>query len=231
MRAPEGAAIAWIAGNAMEGLDSGTGTIAISRIGRQPMVKHALRLARGDSMRRTVSLLLLLLPCCALPALAQTSASYHLQEHTLNAGGQPANGAVSTSASFHLKLDAIGDVVVGSGMASASFHADGGFVGDYPPPGEVHGLAFTTATSMIWNPEKSVGFYELYRDSLSSLLTGSTGSCFLSALAAESASDATVPALASGLFYLVTARNTLSEEGTKGYRSTGAERPNPLPCP
>ena len=33
------------------------------------------------------------------------------------------------------------------------------------------------------------------------------------------------------LFYLVTARNRLGEEGTKGYRSPGIERPNDAPCP
>jgi hypothetical protein len=166
-----------------------------------------------------------------LPVLAQTSASYHLNEHTFNDGGQPANGAVSTSASFHLKLDAIGDAVVRSGMTSASFRADGGFVGDYPPPGEVQGLAFTSATSMVWNPEKSVGQYEVYRDFISSLQSGGTGTCFLSGLTAESATDTTVPALGSGLFYLVTARNLLNEEGTKGYKTGGVERPNTLPCP
>jgi hypothetical protein len=182
-------------------------------------------------MRRTISLFLIFLSCCALPALAQTSASYHLKEHTFNAGGQPANGTVSTSASFHLKLDAIGDAAVVSAMTSASFHSRGGFVGDYPPPREVSGLAFTSATAMVWNPEKSVGYYELYRDSLTSLSSGGTGTCFLSALTTESASDATVPSVGTSMFYLVTARNLLSEEGTKGYRSGGTERPNPLPCP
>jgi hypothetical protein len=182
-------------------------------------------------MRRTISLFLLFFPCCALPALAQTSASYHLNEHIFNAGGQPANGTVSTSASFHLKLDAIGDAAVVSAMTSASFHSSGGFVGDYPPPGEVSGLTFTSLSSMVWNPEKSVGYYELYRDSLTSLSSGGTGTCFLSALTTESASDETVPWLGDGRVYLVTARNLLTEEGTKGYRSSGAQRPNPLPCP
>jgi hypothetical protein len=195
------------------------------------MPRTRLPCGRGETVRRTLSCVLLLLPFCALPALAQTSASYHLNEHTLNAGGQPANGTVSTSASFHLKLDAIGDAVVGSGMTSASFHADGGFVGVYPPPGEVRGLAFTSVSSMVWNPEKSVGQYEMYSDLISQLQSGGTGTCLQSGLTSESATDTTTPALGSGLFYIVTARNLLNEEGTKGYKTGGAERPNTLPCP
>ncbi len=167
----------------------------------------------------------------ALPARAQTSASYHLTDLTFNAGGQPANGTVSTSASFHLKLDALGDGVIGTGMVSASFHADGGFVGDYPPPGEVQRLLFSSNTSLSWSPEKSVGQYELYSDSVSSLQSGGTGACLQSGLMMASAADATTPAVGSCLFYLVTARNRLNEEGTKGYRSKGAERVNTTPCP
>jgi hypothetical protein len=43
------------------------------------------------------------------PAHAQTSASFKLNEFTLNAGGDPQNGSSAASASFHIKLDAIGD--------------------------------------------------------------------------------------------------------------------------
>ncbi len=172
-----------------------------------------------------------LLVLAAVPALAQSSASYHLSDHTLNAGGQPSNGAISTSTSFRLKLDAIGDGVVGTGMTSASFHADAGFVADYPPPGETGGLLFSSKTALSWNPEKSVGHYELYGDTLSVLASGGTGTCLQSGLTAESATDTTTPAAGSGLFYLVTARNRLDEEGTKGYRSDDTERANSAPCP
>ena len=41
---------------------------------------------------------------------------------------------------------------------------------------------------------------------------------------------APVPA-GNGYFYLVTARNRLWEEGTKGSSSAGAQRANPAPCP
>ena len=52
-----------------------------------------------------------ILVCVALaagPALAQTSASYRLDESTVNAGGAPADGQAVTSASYRVTLAAIG---------------------------------------------------------------------------------------------------------------------------
>lgn len=163
-------------------------------------------------------------------ARAQTSASYHLNEHTLDTGGDPRSGPLA-STSFHLKLDAIGDAALGSTMASPSFHADGGFVVVYRPPGEVAALTFPTKTTLSWSPEPTIGFYELYRDSLSSLSSGSTGTCLVAGITGTSATDSATPSTGAGWFYLVTARNRLNEEGTKGRGQGGAPRPNPTPCP
>ena len=68
-----------------------------------------------------------------------------------------------------MKLDAIGDAVARTGLASSSFHLDGGFVGAHPPAGEVAGLVFADRITLVWHPEKSIGAYNLYRDLLSSL--------------------------------------------------------------
>ena len=59
-------------------------------------------------MRRIVAPFALLL---VLPVYAQESASFKLTEHVFNAGGNPADGAVLASASFRIKLDAIGESV------------------------------------------------------------------------------------------------------------------------
>ncbi len=67
--------------------------------------------------------------------LAQQSASFKLEEHTFNAGGNPDQGAILTSASFRISLDAIGDAVAATGLTSASFQLDTGFLTGYPPPG------------------------------------------------------------------------------------------------
>ncbi len=162
---------------------------------------------------------------------AQTSASYRLTESVLNSGGDPRNGSILQSASFQIRLDALGESVVGTGGASASYRVDAAFVSAYPPPGEVENLRFTSASDLIWNPERSAGTYDLYRDSFSALPGGGTGMCLASNLTGASASDTQIPPPASGYFYLATSENRLGEEGTKGFRSDGAERPNPVPCP
>jgi hypothetical protein len=179
---------------------------------------------------RHVSALLAAVLASALPAAAQQSASYKLQESVLNAGGHPAGGTTLASASFRVKLDAIGEAVAGTGLASASYHGDGSFVSAYPPPGEARNLVFADKQTLQWSPENSVGHYEVYRDLLGTL-PGGYGACFASGLTANTASDLSTPASGVANFYLVTVRNRLDEEGTKGFRSNGTQRPNPAPCP
>jgi hypothetical protein len=163
--------------------------------------------------------------------LAQQSTSYKLTEQTFNAGGHPANGVVMTSPSHRVRLDAIGEVVAGTGLSAASFHLNGGFTSAYPPPGEVAGLRFVGTTTLAWSPEPSAGTYNLYRDLLSTLSGRTYGACQQSSLASETATDTGTPPVGNGWFYLVTAENRLSEEGTKGQDAAGAERPNAYPCP
>ncbi len=163
-------------------------------------------------------------------ARAQTSASYHLTESSFDFGGDPNNGVFAASSSYHIRLDAIGGATLDTGQSSASYRAVGGFVAGYPPPGEVHNQNWTSNSMMVWDPDKSVGSYSLYRE-LTSTLPGGFGSCLQSSIATETASDSTNPPVGSAWFYLITARNGLAEEGTKGYRSNGVERTNPSPCP
>jgi len=172
---------------------------------------------------------LLALALAPAAASAQTSASFRQTEHVINAGGTPLQGAGPASASYRVKLGAIGESVLGSGASSASYRADGGFVGAYPPPLEATGLRWTSRTALTWSPEKSVGTYNLYRDLLGSV--AAAGTCFQSSLPTNAATDAAKPAAGQGFFYLVTARNRLREEGTKGSRSNGTLRPNASPCP
>jgi hypothetical protein len=166
----------------------------------------------------------------ALPVLAQQSATYRISDHAVNAAGHPQQGTVVSSASFRVTLDSLGDGILGTGMASASYHADGGFTGSYPPPGEVHGLRWDDAISLAWDAERSAGVYELYRDDLGAL-PGTSGTCLQSALATTSATDAATPGPGVGWFYLVSVRNRLGEESTTGFDSDGVERPNLSPCP
>jgi hypothetical protein len=165
-------------------------------------------------------------------AAAQVSTSYKLTEHVFNAGGHPAEGVMLTSTSYRVTLDAIGDSVTGYGLSSASYRMDGSFGFCFPPPGEVTGLHFTDHQTLVWDAERSVGVYNLYRNLMSVLSGGDTGTCEQHDLTATTATDTDpAPSAGDGFFYLVTAENRLAEEGTKGWRSSGSERPNPLPCP
>ena len=163
-------------------------------------------------------------------ALAQSSASYKLQESVFNGGGHPNGGSVLTSASFHVRLDSIGEGLVQTGLGSASFHMDAGFVDVYRPPGEVLNLRYlANKQTLQWNPEISIGVYALYRNTLNTL-PGSFGVCLPPNVSVNSADDTALPSVGAGFFYLVTARNRLREEGTKGTQSNGVPRPNPGPC-
>jgi hypothetical protein len=157
-------------------------------------------------------------------ASAQTSASYRLEEHVFNAGGHPEAGTILTSAGYRLTLDALGESLVGIGLGSGSYHMDGSFGAGYPPPDEVTGLRFTDTTTLVWDPEKSVGTYMLYRDWVSALSGMGYGQCQQQDLTDEIATDSDTPTPpGGGYFYLVTVENRLSEEGTKGWHD-GVER-------
>ena len=167
----------------------------------------------------------------ALPALAQESPSFKLAEHAFNAGGHPESGTVMTSASFKVSLDSIGDGVVRTGLTGASFHMDAGFSSAYPPPGEVLALRFSDAENLHWDSERSVGVYNLYRDLMSNLSGSGYGDCHQQDIAGPAFTDGDLPPGSDGYFYLVTAKNRLGEEGSKGFDSDDVERANLSPCP
>lgn len=165
------------------------------------------------------------------PAAAQTSEHYRLTEFTFNAGGDPQDGTYAASAHHRIRIDALGDTVAQTALASATHRMRGGFVVAYPPPGEVLRLALgADRATLTWTPERSAGTYNVYRGLVSGL-PGPFGSCLQARIGAETGTDAGTPPPGNGWFYLVTVRNLLDEEGSKGTQGSGAERPNPAPCP
>lgn len=165
------------------------------------------------------------------PALAQSSASYKLGEHVFNAGGRPTEAVVSTSASYRLTLDSLGESVAGDTLAGASYQLEGGLASTYPPPGEVDGLeVLGDLQTLTWSWEPASTAYNVYTGLLSTL-PGDYGACAVSRVAGASWGDPALPAPGTGAFYLVTGENRLRQEGTKGQASSGAARGNPSPCP
>jgi hypothetical protein len=179
---------------------------------------------------RTLTVLAAVLSAC-LPVAAQSSPHYALREHTLNAGGRPAQAVVAGSASFKVSLDSIGGPVVGRALAGASFRMAAGFDSAYAPAGEVLGLDFLADRQTLrWLYEAASTEYDVYAAPLSTL-PGAFGACAQSRVAGSSWSDPVAPAPGDGRFYLVTGLNRIGEEGTKGWTSAGPERSNPSPCP
>jgi hypothetical protein len=174
----------------------------------------------------------LILALAAVSAVAaQQSPSFKITDSVLAAGGVPSGGAHPSSHDFRITLATIGDELSSRTAVSASFRSDGGFASGYPPPGEVDGLAFITPSALVWNGERSGSVFDVYRGTLAKLGAGDAGSCIAGGLPSASASDPAVPLAGRGFSYLVAVRNRLGEEGTKGRRSDGRERPNSAPCP
>lgn len=172
-----------------------------------------------------------LLTALPFPVFAQSSPSHTQSEHVFNAGGRPAQAVTSSSPTYRISLDSIGEPIAGRILAGASYRLDGGLAAAYPPPGEVGGLqVLGDRQTLVWSPDPSSMTYNVYSGLLSAL-PGPFGTCALAQVAGTSAVDSTLPSPGTGLFYLVTGVNRLREEGTKGRTSSGVVRTNPAPCP
>lgn len=165
----------------------------------------------------------------AMPVWAQESPGYQLTELVINSGGHPEEGTELASPSHRISLDALGDSVQAVSLFGTSYRLDLGFAVAYPPPCEVVEVRFESDEILSWAPERSVGYYHLYRDGLGPLAGG--GVCLEPRIPAPSTTDAEVPDAGEGFFYLVTAVNRLREEGTRGQDSSGVPRPDSAPCP
>ena len=154
------------------------------------------------------------------------SASFNLSDATLDGGARPA-----ASSSFKITNPSIGSGLESAVYASASFHMDSGFAASYLPPAEIAGLRWSNLTTLEWNADRSIGSYALYRNRLNTLAAANGGDCLVSGLSSETSLDSELPGAGNGYFYLVTARNRLGEERTRGYGSDGLERLGGAACP
>lgn len=185
-------------------------------------------------MRRTITRGAITLSVALLAlsgaVMAQSSASYRIEEYRFGASGNPA-GAVPTSPSFAVSVSSVGVALPGQPVGSPSFSVEGGFQAATRPPGEVGGLVFVDPDTLVWNVEPSAGAYNLYRDTLDALSDPGGGSCEQQSILTTTTQDPGSPAVSDGWFYLVTVENQLGEEGTRGQDSSGAPRPQTGVCP
>jgi hypothetical protein len=163
-------------------------------------------------------------------AAAQESAGFDFEEHALNGGGSPIGGKNLTSTRYRITLSALGDAVRTGELRSDRYQMSGGHVSAYGPPGEVADLEFIDRDTLAWSAERSAASYHLYRAGFDTLACSTYGACLDSGISGSSTDDGALPPPTTGYFYLVTAENRLGEEGTKGYRSDGAERQGSV-CP
>lgn len=169
--------------------------------------------------------------CLCASVLAQSSPSYRIEEFTVNAGGHPRAGRVLSSTSWLASLVAVGPLPAPLVLRGGAYAMEVGFARSYRPPGEVRRLvALGDKRTLAWDAEGSAGTYRVYGDDLR-LLPGDYGMCEASDIPLERVALDDEPPAGKARFYLVTVRNPLFEEGTKGYDSTGGARANPAPCP
>ena len=154
--------------------------------------------------------------------MAQSSASYRLEESVFNAGGHPAQGMTMGSASYRISMNSIGEGVVAVNLAGASYSVDSGFTPAYRPPGIIENLRFVSVDTMEWTPYPGASGYNLYRNKL--IYLDQYGPCFQHGLTSPTATDPEPPTKNVGWYYLVTAENRLDEEGGKGSDSSGDPR-------
>jgi hypothetical protein len=165
---------------------------------------------------------ILLSALLTLPALAQSSSSYRIEESVFNYGGHPSQGTAPASGNYRITSGSIGENLVAASLTSASYGIDSGFGSAFRLPGVIIDLRFISGDVLQWSPHMAAGSYNLYRDDMSSI--GGYGSCFQPDLSSPSASDTEAPLSGAGFFYLATVKNRLHEEGGKGSDSSGALR-------
>lgn len=160
------------------------------------------------------------------PAADPRSVNYVLSDFAFGAGGHSA----LSSPGYQATLLGIGAEAAEEGLGSLFYSAAGGFHASYPPPGEVLGVRFADRDTLSWDPDPSAGRYNVYREVLIRPPSG-YGNCVQAGADGTIAVDPAWPDPGLAYVYLITAENRLNEEGTKGYGSSGLERPNPDPCP
>ncbi len=199
-------------------------------VGAAPAAPGARAAVSLPSARIPAFLAALALGLSAGSAAAQQGGGFAIESRVLNCAGHPAEGVTLSSPLYRVSLDSVCDAVAPRALGSDAFLVDGGLVAVYRPPSEVRNLVFSDKVTLQWDPEASVGTYNVYRALISALAGLAFGECSQQDLLGESAADADAVPPGDGFFFLVTAENRLDEEGPKGFQSDGTPRAGSV-CP
>jgi hypothetical protein len=99
-----------------------------------------------------------------------------------------------------------------------------------PPAEAALDLRFQDKQTLVWTASADASTYDAYRGTLDGGDWNVDTTCLRSGLPTPLATDAELPAVAAGFYYLVAGRNPCGE-GTLGSSSSGTPRANPSPCP
>jgi hypothetical protein len=110
-------------------------------------------------------------------------------------------------------------VVTHGGMTSSSCK----------PPELGPSLRLPDRNTLVWTASAVASSYRLYRGTVTTPWAFDHA-CFASSLVTAMATDATLPAVGQGFYYLVSAVNACGE-GSLGVTTNGPQVPNTAPCP
>jgi hypothetical protein len=122
---------------------------------------------------------------------------------------------------FTLEAVHLGAALVDAGGVSSTACA---------PPELASSLRFTDALTLGWAAVPAAVTYDVYRGTMQSGGWSFDHACIAPGVAGTSVVDATNPLAGKGLYYLVSVKNACGE-GSLGVATSGAQVPNPLPCP
>jgi len=178
---------------------------------------------RGLSTMRTCLVLASLVVLLgALPLAAQQSASYRVEESSVNSGGSA--GSALSSANYQITLGSLGEAAATQVvLVSPGYENEPGLIASNAPAGDVPNLRLSGAGALAWDPASSAASYNVYRGFVDELDLG-YGTCLESGLTNPVTTDASSPASGRSFFYLVSASNRLAEEGSAGLSSSALQR-------
>ena len=170
---------------------------------------------------RSLFLLLLALGIGSASAHEPESASFRL---TRSEFASIDGSTLLLSSSYRLSRSTLGDSIAELSLSGSSFTLATDWTATLPPALEVESLRFESTSRLIWQVERSLGTYRIYRG-------GPTTQSCIGQAAQTHFEDAALPSPSSAFYFLVTAVDAGGVEGSAGRSSSGSLRTPSGSCP